>query len=126
MPQLTFDRDICPKRISVSLVWDQLVDAWSVEVFTYSQSGKLQSTFSNGLPRNFATIELCMTLERCLEDWIDVTPGYAIAMLAKSIKALRLVEVPVGLRPLIDPIQAGASGREPKDRVRRHFPPTNR
>lgn len=123
MPQLTFAKDICPKRISIGLVWDQLLDRWSIEVFMYSQQGGLQETYYSEVPNGFSTIELCMTLERAFEDWIDVTPGYCKAMLAKSMKALRPMEVPSGLDPRRDPSRPTPGGRRSQRSPIRTFPP---
>lgn len=123
MPQLTFAKDICPKRISVGLVWDQLEDLWSLEVFMYSQAGTLQETFYSRLPNEFNTIDLCMTIERAFEDWIDVTPGYTKAMLAKSVKRLRPVEVASGLDPREDQPTHSPDGRRRQRSPLRTFPP---
>lgn len=126
MPQLTFDRDLCPKTISVGLKWNQLEDTWELWCFMYNQQDALQESYSKRLPDSFSTIELCMTVERLFEDWIDTTPGYAIGHFAKSVKAIVPPEVPAGLDPRRGPSGVATSGRRGEDTAKRAWPPTQR
>lgn len=98
MPQLTFNREDCPMQIKVGLAWHQQKDEWHVGVLCYSQSGKVQATLDRVINKNFTMIELCMALEVCFEDWIQLTPAYAVAQLSKSLSAISPSEVPVGLQ----------------------------
>jgi hypothetical protein len=116
VPQLTFNKDICPKRISVQLIWDQTADRWHLECYMYAQTEMLQESVYGYLPEAFSTIEVCMMIARTFEDWIDVTPGYTASALKKALKALCPPEVPTGLDPRRDLRPTPSAGRKRQDR----------
>lgn len=99
MPQLTFDREDSPKRISMTLQWDQLADKWVLSMYCASQSGKGQGAGSWPLEDGFNATQVCFSIAQAFEDWIDLTPAYAMAQLTKTIRDLEPLEVPQGLRP---------------------------
>ena len=98
MPQLTFNKEQCPKRITATLEWDQLTDKWMARVHCSSQTEASQASFSREIPSDFTLIELCMAIEVLFEDWIQLTPAYAVAQFGKSLAALHPSEVPAGLQ----------------------------
>lgn len=123
MPQLSFDKETTPHRLSIQVSWKQLSDEWTIEVFTYSQSETLQSVAYTQLPQGFHTMEVGMLIERLFEDWCDVTPGYACSMFSKGAKHLQAREEPNGLHPMErsprSDLPPGHGQRSP----RRTFPP---
>lgn len=123
MPQLTFDKDICPSRITVTLEWKQLANTWNITCLCSSQSEQIQAVLSSALPEPFDALQLTMVIQQLFHDWIDVTPGYATSMAAKALKGLIPTEVPVGLAVSDDQAdRPPVGGRLPTYRTRR-FPP---
>jgi hypothetical protein len=98
MPQLTFNKESCPMQIKVGLAWNQVNETWHLGVLCFSQTGTIQEKWDTTLEPYFTLIELCMAIERCFEDWIQLTPAYAVAQLRKSISLMNPSEVPVGLQ----------------------------
>jgi hypothetical protein len=94
-----------------------------IQCFMYNQQDGLQEALSFPLPEAFSTIELCMTVERLLEDWIDVTPKYAMGHFGKSLKAIHPPEVPSGLDPRRGPTSPATSGRRGDRSPIRTYPP---
>lgn len=76
-PQLTFNRDICPSRISFDVEWDQLTDIWRATVRCYSQVGQIQAHKTAQLLPTFEPRLLCFVYQAVLEDWLDLTPSVA-------------------------------------------------
>lgn len=99
MPQLTFDREDSPQRISVNLIWDQLKDRWQLSIYCASQSEKMQGHGTWVLEDGFNATQLCFSIAQAFEDWIDLTPAYAIAQLGKAIRVIDPLETSQGLRP---------------------------
>jgi hypothetical protein len=123
MPQLTFNKEECPSRIKAELQWSQLRDEWSAHVVCYSQTGAIQESFSNVIRSDFTVIELCMAFERLFEDWIQLTPGYCVAMFRKALSTLNPSELPSGLQVVDDREPDGVPlGGLPTYRIRT-FPP---
>jgi len=99
VPQLTFDREDSPQRISVNLIWDQLHDRWQLSIYCASQSEKQQGAANWVLADGFNATQLCFSIAQAFEDWIDLTPAYAIAQLGKAIRVIDPIETAQGLRP---------------------------
>lgn len=123
MPQLTFSNEQCPAKLRIELHWDQLLDKWYIHALCFAQNEQLQAVASLNLPDSFRTVELGMCVERLIEDWCDVTPGYALAQFTKSIHHLNPVEVPVGLEPHTGPIQTGPPVAGAPRYTKRIYPP---
>lgn len=119
MPQLTFNKDTCPAAIKCELRWNQERDEWTVTVLCSSQSGALQEKLSRAISSDFTMIELCMSVENLFEDWIQLTPGYAVNRFDKALSSIAPSELPVGLQVVDDLEPAGLPlGGLPRYRIR--------
>lgn len=103
MPQLSFDREHSPKRITVQLQWDQLADRYSLSVWCHAQDEGIQGSMSKDLGSTFRMWQLSIAVAGVLENWLSATPKLALAQLHKELEALHPTEVPFGLQ-LDDPV----------------------
>jgi len=99
MPQLTFDKNICPQRVSITLRWDQLEDRFTWFAICSAQDESIQATASGNVAEGMQSIAIAFALAGGFEDWLDVTPGYAMAQLQKRMNQLDPQELPAGLIP---------------------------
>lgn len=74
MPQLTFNKDICPRRMTFIIEWDQLLDKWDLAVRYSAQDESPQGAERVELPPTFEPRILAFIFQATLEDWIDMTP----------------------------------------------------
>jgi hypothetical protein len=99
VPQLSFDENGQPRDMSVKLEWRELDNRWSLIVLAHTQKNVIQGAISKDLFDGFDATELCFAIAALFEDWIDITPAYAIAHFGKRVSQMHPLEVPSGLRP---------------------------
>lgn len=79
MPQLQFNKDICPRRFTFTIEWDQLRDIWDLSVRYAAQDESPQGAERVELPPTFEPRILAFVYQATLEDWIDMTPKTSAA-----------------------------------------------
>jgi hypothetical protein len=99
MPQLSFDPEQQPRSVLVELTWDEVRNDWDVRSVMTSQKLAVMQRYSKRLSDGYNATQLCFAIAQCFEDWIDLTPGFAMAAFAKSLSRLEPDETPSGLRP---------------------------
>ena len=86
MPQLTFNRETCPGRITLELRWDQLANDYFIELHCWSQANQLQG-LAHGEVTGLDNEKIADILHSALMVWQECTPGQALRHVASLLRS---------------------------------------